>query len=176
VRFSKTAPHLFEYWLDDALFSFYKMPLRRMPLLLERISHDVRYYRAQGLMEIATVQQMPPPDVGHVPELANPGFALLPRLLWNPRTDGDAFLREFAHDYYGAAQAAAALDLVRRRSPTRYACPASDRSRRGARPLSRARWRTSSELEHVAPRRTRSASPLGTMLRHDLGLRGCGEP
>jgi hypothetical protein len=181
VRFDKTPPHLFEYWLDDALFSFYKLPLRRMPLLLERMSHDVRYYRAQGLAEIATVQQMPPPNVGHVPELANPGFALLPRLLWNPRTEAAAFLREFAQRYYGTAQAAAVLDLVQQadRANPRYACEATDRRRaakEAARLLARAVERAG-DLERSAftPHRERLGA-LGTMLRHDLALAEAGEP
>jgi hypothetical protein len=181
VRFDKTAPHLFEYWLDDALFSFYKLPLRRMPLLLERMSHDVRYYRWQGLAEIASVQQMPPPDVGHVPELANPGFAFLPRLLWNPHTEAAAFLRRFAQHYYGAAQAAAVLDLVQQadRANPRYACEATDRKRgaRGAaRLLARAMERIDELARAAAPPHRERLGALGTMLRHDLACAEAGKP
>lgn len=179
--FDKEPPHLFEYWLDAALFSFYETPLRRLPLLAQRMAHDVRHYRGQGLAEIATVQLMPPATLGHVPELANPGFALLPRLLWDPQTDAAAFLKGFARNYYGTARAASVLGLVQQadREHPRYQCDASDRvrgARRAAKLLARAVAQCGDlEREAAHPRRSRLAA-LGKMLRHDLAQAKAGEP
>ena len=128
-RFGIESARVFEYWLDLALFSSYRSPVRRMPLMPARMSRDVGFYRGLGLAEIENVQWMPPAEAASSPEVANPGYALLPRLLWNPRQDLAGFLRGFSRNFYGSELASGVLDLIVRadRVNPRYICTPEDR-------------------------------------------------
>jgi hypothetical protein len=127
--FGVESARVFEYWLDLALFSYYRSPVRRMPLMPDRMSHDVDFYRGLGLTEIENVQWMPPAEAAGSPEVASPGYALLPRLLWNPRQSLAGFIRDFSRSFYGTELASGVLDLAAQtdRVNPRYICTPEDR-------------------------------------------------
>jgi hypothetical protein len=179
-RFDVETAHVFEYWLDLALFSFYRPPARRLPLLPERMSHDVGFYRSLGISEIETVQWLPPVDVARSPEVANPGFALLPRLLWNPHQDITAFMREFSRDFYGSESVSGVLRLVAQadRANPRYLCaPAARGSGPGeAAGLLKQAVERCQELEDTVTGRHRErVAGLRRALQYDLTRAAAGD-
>jgi len=180
TRFSPATARVFEYWLDAALFSFYRRPVRRLPLMPARMSHDVDFYRGVGLSEIENVQWMLPREAVGSPEASHPGYALLPRLLWNPRLDMAGFLADFARSFYGTDRATAVLDLVAGADAAnpRYVCEATDRSggARAAAGLLRQAVARCRQLEKDAEGRHRERlAGLGVALQYDLARAEAGE-
>jgi hypothetical protein len=178
-RFDIATSRVFEYWLDMALFSFYRRPVRRLPLMAERIAHDVSFYRGQGLVEVETVQWMLPAEAVDSPEVANPDFALLPRLLWDRQEDVAGFVRGFARDFYGSERAPEVLRLVAEadRVNPRFLCT----SERGNGPAKAAKLLGQAiarceELSRMAEGRYRErAAGLARTLRYDLERAEAGE-
>jgi hypothetical protein len=178
-RFDLATSRVFEYWLDMALFSSYRKPVRRLPLMAERIARDVNFYRGQGLVEVETVQWMLPAEAADSPVVANPDFALLPRLLWNPQEDVAGFVRGFARDYYGSGRAADVLRLVAEadRVNPRFLCTPErgDGPAKAAKLLNQAILQCQ-ELSRSAEGRCRErAAGLARTLRYDLERAQSGE-
>ena len=179
-RFGVKGARVFEYWLDLALFSYYRRPVRRMPLMPDRIQRDIRFYGDLGFAEIENVQWMPPAEAAGSPEIANPDYALVPRLLWNPGEDVVGFLRDFCRNFYGTERASDVLDLVARadRVNPRYVCaPAArgDGCRRAAVLLEEA-VRLCRELESAAEgRHAERLAGLRRVLQDDQGRAAAGQ-
>ncbi len=179
-RFGVESARVFEYWLDLALFSRYRSPVRRMPLMPDRMLHDVDLYRGLGITEIENVQWMPPADAAASPEVATPAYALLPRLLWDPRQDLAAFLRDFARNFYGTESASGLLNRVSQadRANPRYVCALEDRGeglRQAALHLEEA-VKLCRELASRAEGRHRERlAGLEGALRYDLAQAAAGE-
>jgi hypothetical protein len=180
ARFPLDSARVFEYWLDLALFSSYRRPVRRLPLHPERMAHDVAYYRRLGLPEIENVQWMPPRDAVGTPEVANPDYALLPRLLWNPKQDIAGYLREFATNYYGTARAADVLDLIAQvdRANPRRVCTEEARGdgpKQAARLLKRAIARCATLEGAATGRHQERLAGLRATLTYDLSRAEAGD-
>jgi hypothetical protein len=179
-RFGVESARVFEYWLDLALFSSYRAPVRRLPLMPQRMSQDVGFYRGMGIMEIENVQWMPPAEAAGSPEVATASYALLPRLLWNPRQDSWALLRDFCRTFYGSESALGVLELVARadRANPRYVCTPDDR---GDGPRKAARWLEQAvagcqQVEDTLEGRHRERlSGLRRTLQYDVGRARAGE-
>lgn len=179
-RFGTKTSRVFEYWLDVALFSSYRSPVRRLPFLMDRISHDVSFYRGLGLTEVETVQWMLPAGVENAPEVANPGFALLPRLLWNPRQDVASFVREFSRNFYGSERASAVLRAAAQadRVNPRYLCTPNDRGsgpKQAARLLKQAVERCQELEGAVTGHHRERLVGLRKALRYDLKRADAGD-
>jgi hypothetical protein len=178
-RFDVATSRVFEYWLDMALFSSYRRPVRRLPLMAERMAHDVGFYRGLGLVEVETVQWMLPAEAADSPEVANPDFALLPRLLWNRREDVTGFVREFARDFYGSERAPEVLRLVAEADHTnpRFVCTPErgDGPGKAAKLLRQAIAQCEELSGAVRGRRRERVAGLARALRYDLGRAEAGE-
>jgi hypothetical protein len=143
------------------------------------MSHDVAFYRGLGLEEVETVQWLLPASAVNAPEVANPGFALLPRLLWNRHQGVSRFVRGFARDFYGTDRASDLLSLVAAadRANPRYVCTPDrgDGPSRAAGLLKQALARCVDVEESVSGHYRERLAGLARVLRYDLARAEAGE-
>lgn len=121
-RFGVGGAQIFEYWLDQSLFSSYQVPKRRMPFLFQRMAHDLRFYHRLGIQEIANVQFVG--ASGGRERFAQPGFALLPKLLWNPALALRSHLDDFCQRIGDGTKTRKLMELVEKadRENAMYSC------------------------------------------------------
>jgi hypothetical protein len=122
---------------------------------------------------------MLPAHVVNAPEIANPGFALLPRLLWNGRQNIAGFMQDFARGFYGSDLASDVLRLVAEadRANPRYLCTPErgDGPTRAAGLLKQAIARCDELEGSVSGRHRERLAGLAGALRYDLAQAEAGD-